>query len=90
MVLTLLIVHGLAVLWRRVLVRQGFLMVWLVFVAVGTGAAALYWALNCLLTLRLLPMGPAAFQAALSAGLYPMLALMFIRAHRSLADPQQA
>ena len=32
-VLTLLLVHGLALRWRRLLTRQGFLMVWLAFVA---------------------------------------------------------
>ena len=38
-VLVLLVVHGFALRWRRVLVRQGFLLVWLVFLAVAAGAA---------------------------------------------------
>lgn len=89
-VLVLLIVHGCAVTWRRTLARQGFLMVWLVFVAVSAGAAALQWGLTCALTVRLFAPGPALFQFALSAGLYPVLAVLFIQAHRSLADPNQA
>lgn len=89
-VLVLLLVHGCAVTWRRTLTRQGFLMVWLVFVAVAAGAAALQWGLTCALTFRVFPPGPALFQFALSAGLYPLLAVLFIQAHRGLADPGQA
>ena len=89
-VLVLLIVHGLAVRWRRVLVRQGFLVVWLAFVGVAAGAALLEWALVCALAVRLFPPSPALFQWGLTAGLYPVLALMFTRAHRGLADPNQA
>jgi rod shape-determining protein MreD len=89
-VLVLLIVHGCAVTWRRNLVRQGFLMVWLTFCVVAAGAAALQWALVCALTFHLYPPAPALFQFALSAGLYPVLAMLFIQAHRSLADPDLA
>ncbi len=89
-VLILLIVHGLAMLWRRDLARQSFLMVWLVFVAVAAGAAALQWGLTSLMTFRLLPAGPALFEAALSAGLYPLLAVALARAHATVAEPGRA
>jgi rod shape-determining protein MreD len=89
-VLTLLIAHGLALRWRRVLVRQGFLLVWLAFVGVAAGAAALQWALTSLLIFRLLPPGPGIFQAAIGAGLYPALATLLTRAHHTLAEPEQA
>jgi rod shape-determining protein MreD len=89
-VLTLLIVHGLALRWRRVLVRQGFLLVWLSFVGVVTGACVLQWMLSCVLVFRLLPPGPGAFQAALAAGIYPALAVVLTRAHQTLADPYRA
>jgi rod shape-determining protein MreD len=89
-VLTLLIVHGLALRWRRVLVRQGFMVVWLAFAAIGGGAAALEWALTSLLTFRLLPPGPGFFQAALGAGVYPALAMLLTRAHLTLAEPERA
>jgi rod shape-determining protein MreD len=89
-VLTLLVVHGLALRWRRDLVRQGFLVVWLAFCAVAAGAAALVWALNSVLSVTLQPPGPAIFQAALGGGLYPALAALFVRAHRGLAAPEQA
>ena len=89
-VLTLLIAHGLAMLWRRDLARQGALLIWLAFVAVAAGAAALQWALTSLLTFRLMPMAPALFQAALSAGLYPPLAAALARAHATIAEPARA
>jgi rod shape-determining protein MreD len=89
-VLTLLMAHGLAMLWRRVLTRQGFMVVWLAFTAVAIGAAALQWALTSLLTFRLLPAGPALFQMALSAGLYPLLAVILTRAHITVAEPARA
>jgi rod shape-determining protein MreD len=89
-VLSLLIVHGLALRWRRVLVRQGFVVVWLAFVAIAAGAASLQWMLTSLLTFRLLPPGAGVFQAALSAGLYPMIATLLTRAHQTLAEPEHA
>ncbi len=89
-VLVLLLVHGLAVRWRRVLVRQGFVVVWLAFVGVAAGAALLEWGLVCALTFRLFSPAPALFQWALSAGMYPLMATLFTRAHRGLADPDQA
>jgi hypothetical protein len=73
-----------------VLSHQGFLLVWLAFVAVAVGAAALQWGLTSLLTFRLLPAGPAVFQSALSAGLYPLLAVVLARAHATVAEPAQA
>ena len=89
-VLTLLLVHGLALRWRRVLVRQGFVLVWLTFAGIGGGAAALQWMLTSLLEFRLLPPAPALFQAALAAGLYPALAVLLTRAHQTLAEPRRA
>jgi rod shape-determining protein MreD len=89
-VLALLLVHGLALRWRRTLVQQGFLRVWLTFMALSAGAAALQWALTSLLTLRLLPGSPALFEAALSAGLYPLLAAPLARVNATVADPERA
>jgi len=51
-VVVLLAAHGLALRVRRVLPRQGFLVVWLVFVAVAAGASALEWVLLSALSLR--------------------------------------
>jgi rod shape-determining protein MreD len=89
-VLTLLVVHGLALRWRRSLVRQSFVIVWLTFICVAAGAAALEWALTSLLTFRLLPAGPGLFQTTVGAGLYPALATLLTRAHQTLAEPERA
>lgn len=89
-VLVLLVAHGLAVQWRPVLVPRGFAAVWLAFAAVAAGAAALEWALTGLLTWRLPPPGAAVLQALLAIGVYPVLAVPFIRAHRGPAAPELA
>jgi rod shape-determining protein MreD len=89
-VLTLQVAHGLALRWRRELVRQGFLMLWLAFTAVGAALAALQWLLTCLLTLQLLPPGPVLFQALLGSGLYPMLAVLLAQLHRTVREPALA
>ena len=88
-VLTLLLVHGLAGLWRRRLTQQVFFAVWVVFIGVGAGASALIWVMTSLLSLRLMPTGPALFQAVLTGALYPALAIMLIGAHRTIADPDR-
>lgn len=89
-VVTLLLVHGLVLRMRRSLVRLDLAVVWLAFVCTAAGAAALQWALTCLLTWHLLNPQPAVFEAVVAAGLYPALAMLFAQAHRGLADPEQA
>jgi rod shape-determining protein MreD len=89
-VLTLLLVHGLARRWRRTLTQQGFVMVWLAFICIGTAAATHIWMLTSLLSLRLMPFAPALFQATLTGALYPALSVLLIQAHRTIADPERA
>ena len=89
-VLVLLLVHGVAQRWRRPLATRGFALVWAGFAATAAGAAVLEWSLTCLLTWRVLPPAPAAFQAVLSAAMYPALAILFAQAHRSVANPERA
>jgi len=89
-ILILLVAHGVALRLRRSLAAQGFLVVWLVFLAVAAGAATLQWLLTCVLTFRLLPPGPALLQFGVTAGFYPALAALFTQTHRGLADPESA
>ncbi len=89
-ILTLLIVHAVGLGWRHGLARQGFLVVWLVFLLVAAGAIALDWVLACAFALRLLPLQPVCFELALAAGLYPLLSALFTWAHRGMADPDRA
>jgi len=89
-VLVLLAAHGLAAKWGQALAMRSFLVAWLAFVAVAAGAAALQWLATSLLSLQVLPGDAALLQFALAAGLYPTLAALFTRAHRSLANPDRA
>lgn len=87
--LTLLLLHGAALRSRRSLAQQGFIVVWLAFIFLGTAASALLWALTSLLSLRLMPTGPALFLAVLAAALYPALAALLTGAHRTIANPER-
>jgi len=89
-VISLLAAHAMALRWRRAITRQGFLVVWLVFAGLAAALAVLQWLLTALLTLRLLSPAPALFQALLAAGLYPALAVLLARAHRTIAEPAHA
>jgi rod shape-determining protein MreD len=89
-VLSLLIIHAIAVRWRDPLLRQGFVLNWLAFAGIAVGIALLGWTLTALLSVRLLPVAPAMFQAVLTAALYPALAMLFAGAHRTIADPERA
>ncbi len=89
-VLVWLLVHGLALRWRRSLVRLGFLLVWFSLISVACGAAVIEWALTSLLTFHLLPPGPAFFEAALAGGLYPIVAVVLTLMHQTFADPDHA
>ncbi|WP_237217209.1 rod shape-determining protein MreD [Falsiroseomonas oryziterrae] len=79
--LTLLLAHGLALRWRRFLARQGFLLLWLAFCGFAVGAAALGYVLSALLDFALPPLGPALQLAALTACVFPPIALLLGRVH---------
>ena len=89
-VLTLLVVHGLVLRSRAVLLRQRFLAVWLSFTGLAASAAILDWLLTILLSFGWMPIGPTVFEALLAAAVYPALAILFIRAHHTVADPERA
>ena len=89
-VLTLLAVHGLALAMRRALLRRGFAWTWAAFSCVAALASLSVWLLAMLLTFRILPPGPPIFIVILTVSIYPLLAVPFAAAHRSIADPEQA
>lgn len=89
-VLTWLLVHGLALRWRRSLVRLGFVLVWFAFITAAVGAAGLEWLMTSLLSFHLLPPHAAMFEAVLSVGLYPLVAVVLTRAHQGIAEPDIA
>jgi rod shape-determining protein MreD len=88
--LTMLTTHGIARRLRPLLSSQRFTVVWLIFITLACGIAALNWAFVSLLTFGLMPLGPVLFQAGLAAAMYPAVAIPLTLAHRSIADPDQA
>ena len=88
-VLVLLLTQLLVIRSRRFLPQKGFLFVWLVFVAVAAVAASVQWAFACVMDWVIYPPIGGIFQFLLSAGLYPLLATGFTRAHRSVAAPER-
>ena len=89
-VICLLAVHGFALRWQRFLARQSFVLIWIAFAVFAAASAALAWGLTSLLGLRLMPARSALFQAVVATALYPALAVLFSRAHGSIAAPEQA
>lgn len=79
--LTLLLAHGVALRWRRVLARHGFLLLWLGFCGFAVGAAALSYLLTALLAFELPPLAPALQLAAVTSCLFPPIALLLGRVH---------
>lgn len=89
-IFTMLAVHGVAGAMRRGLSRHGFAVLWLVFSGVALGASLLMWGLTGLLTLRLLSPRPALFVSVLAVAAFPLLAVPFAAAHRTIANPDRA
>ena len=89
-VFTLLAVHGVAVAMRRPLSLRGGVWLWVVFACVASGASLLIWLLVMLLTFQLLSPYPAIFIAVLATAIFPVLAVPFAGAHRSIANPERA
>ncbi len=89
-VFTLLAVQGIALALRRSLAPRGFIWIWLVFAVVAAVASVVMWLLVMLLTFQLLSPFPAMFTAVLTVALFPVVAIPFAAAHRSVADPDQA
>lgn len=89
-VFTLLAVHGVALALRRGLSQRGFAWIWVVFAGVASAAALMIWLLVMLLSFRLLSPYPAIFIAVVAVAIFPVLAVPFAAAHRSIANPEQA
>ena len=86
--LLLLATHALA--RREALPDSGFIVLWSVFSLFAAAAAGMQWTLASLFRLQAMPLLPALFEAALACAMYPLLAVCFARAQRSIADPRRA
>jgi len=89
-VLTLLILHGVALRARDLLLRQSFLMVWVVFCVFAAGVSALGWGLQAMLNLQLPPLAPGLHQFGVAVGLYPAMAWVLARLHTSMRRAETA
>ncbi len=87
MLLSLLLLQAVVLRWRRTLLGRHFALLWASFAAVALAASALDWLLFCLLSLRLLPVAPMLFQAAVAIAIYPALAVLLRGLGRLIADP---
>lgn len=83
--LLLLLLHAVVLTQRRVLARQSFLLVWVVFATFASTTLGLGWALRTLLAFQLLPVEPALYELALTVAIYPALSWLFVRVERGLA-----
>lgn len=88
--MTLLGAQAIALRVRAVAARRGRIVVWLAFPVVAAAVAAATWGFASLLTLALLPPGPALLQAVFAVALYPALALVLNWADRGIAAPERA
>lgn len=75
---------------RRLLLRQGFMIVWLTFSGFAVAMATLEWTCRAALDLTLLPAGPILLQGAIAVLIYPLLAVPLSRAHAGAAAPERA
>lgn len=88
-IVVLLLTQLLVVRTRRFLPQKGFLFVWLVFIGVAAVASLVEWGFACGLDWVLYPPIAALAQFLLAAGLYPLLAMVFIQAHRTVAASER-
>lgn len=89
-VLTLLIVHGVALRLRDFLVRQSFLMAWVMFCGFAASAGALGWGLQAVLGWHLPSAAPGLHQFGIAVGLYPALAWVLTRVHTAMQRAETA
>ncbi|EHH69128.1 hypothetical protein [Gluconobacter morbifer] len=88
--LSLLVIYGVAHHWRYGLSRLNFVVGWLIFSLFAALASFFQWALVCIHAFALLSPAPGLFQAALTIGIYPTLTALFVWGRRTFANPDQA
>lgn len=89
-VLTLLLVHLAVGAQRKFFATAGFGLLWLTFAVLAAAAQLLIWLLSCAMIGRLVDLGPAVLQYAVTLAIYPCLFWLFGRAQQLLlrdADP---
>lgn len=85
---SLLVVHGVAQMWRYGLSHINFILAWLLLTLLALAMGGVEWLVSCISMARGLPITPAIFQAALTSGIYPILATLFGWLRRIGADAE--
>lgn len=83
-----LLLHGVAVHTRFGLMQLNFLVLWVVFSLLASGACWLTWFLASILSFKILPTATVIFEGLLAAGVYPPFAALGTWAHRRLTNPE--
>lgn len=81
--LALILAYWLLITQRRFFLGRSFLMLWIGFGLVATGAAVVQWAVFALMTASLLDARPVLVQALLGVALFPLVAWLLQRLHRA-------
>lgn len=81
--MVLMLAYWLLITQRRFFLGRSFLMLWIGFALVATGAAAVQWAVFALMTASLLDARPVLVQALLGVALFPLMAWLLQRLHRA-------
>lgn len=75
---------------RRILVRQGFILIWATFIVCILVTSVVEYCAFCILDFTVLPISPMLLQVGLGLLLYPLLVPLLIAAHRGPAAPELA
>lgn len=85
--LVFVLIHQGVVRQRRFFLANSFLLLWWGFALIVLGAMFIQWIAYSVLSLKLLAMDAALFQALLTLSLFPLFAWLFIRVHRAFLQP---
>ena len=86
----LLLIQAGVLASRRILVRQGFILIWAALIACMLMTSAFEYCAFCILDFTVLPISPIFLQVGLGSLLYPLLVPLLIAAHRGPAAPELA
>lgn len=88
-IFVLLFVYGIGITQRFRLARLNFWMLWLIFTLICMVVVSLQWVLTSIFSLRLMPYYLPIFEFVLTIGFYPIIFILLMCAHRSIANPEQ-
>ncbi len=72
---------------RRFLMGKSFFVLWWGLIMTALLAAALEWLCFSIMNTQLMPVEPVLFRALLTAAVFPLIAWLLIKVHRSFLRP---